>query len=226
VSSVQYSTGLRLDLKRLGLGSHEKGAAFCVDAIQGLGVIPHNVQSMYIDFLMADAHKWLLGPEGIAVFYCSAAWRNRLVLHEFGWHMTEDLYNFDRTDWKPAASARRFECGSPNMLGIHAMAASLSLIEEIGIKEIQRRVLGNAEFLFAGIKASPQLELVTDSRSGRYAGIVTFRHKTVSTDKLYELLVGHNVVCAKRAGGIRFSPHMYNRHETLAMALDLVNLDK
>ena len=224
VSSVQYASGLRLDLKRLGLGCHEKSVAFCVDAIQGLGVIPHNVQAMYIDFLMADAHKWLLGPEGIAVFYCSPAWRNRLVLHEFGWHMTEDLYNFDRRDWRPAASARRFECGSPNMLGIHALAASLSLIEEVGVKEIQRRVLAHAEYLFAAIRETPQLELLTDSRPGRYAGIVTFRHRTISADKLYETLVAHNVVCAKRGGGIRFSPHVYNRRETLDRALDFVKI--
>lgn len=224
VSTVQYASGLRMDLRRLGQGCHEKGIAFCVDAIQGLGVLPHDVQGMHIAFLMADAHKWLLSPEGTAVFYCSARWRPQLALHEFGWHMIEDLYNFDPHAWKPAASARRFECGSPNMLGIHALTASLSLLEEIGLKEIQRRVLGNAEYLFAGIRQRPHLQLITRTDEGRYAGIVTFRHTQVSDDKLYQHLMRHNVVCAKRGGGIRFSTHVYNTHESLERALEFTEL--
>ena len=138
--------------------------------------------------------------------------------------MIEDMYNFERHAWKPAASARRFECGSPNMLGIHALTASLALLEEIGLKEIQRRVLGNAEYLFAGIRARPHLQLITRTDEGRYAGIVTFRHTTVSDDKLYQHLLGHSVVCAKRGGGIRFSPHVYNSHESLELALDYCEL--
>ena len=224
VSTVQYASGLRMDLRRLGQGCHEKGIAFCVDAIQGLGVLPHDVQGMQIDFLMADAHKWLLSPEGTAVFYCAARWRPQLVLHQFGWHMIEDHYNFNPHGWKPAASARRFECGSPNMLGIHALTASLSLLEEIGSKEIQRRVLGNAEYLFAGIRQRPHLQLITRTDEGRYAGIVTFRHTQVSDDKLYQHLMGLNVVCAKRGGGIRFSPHVYNTHESLERALEYTEL--
>jgi selenocysteine lyase/cysteine desulfurase len=223
-SSVQYASGLRMDLRRLGRGCVEKGIAFCVDAIQGLGVLPHDVQGMHIDFLMADAHKWLLSPEGTAVFYCAARWRPQLALHEYGWHMIEDLYNFDPHAWKPAASARRFECGSPNMLGIHALAASLTLLEEIGSKEVLSRVLGNAEYLFDGIRKRPRLQLLTRADEGRYAGIVTFRHTQISDDKLYLHLMGRNVVCAKRGGGVRFSPHAYNTHESLERALEYAEL--
>jgi selenocysteine lyase/cysteine desulfurase len=223
VSSVQYASGLRMNLTYLGQGCRERGVAFCVDAIQGLGVIGHDVERMHIDFLMADAHKWLLGPEGIAVFYCAPAWRERLVLQEYGWHMTEDLYNFDRREWRPAASARRFECGSANMLGIHALNASLSLLDEVGEKERERRILANADRLIAGIRARPHLELLTRATPGRYAGIVTFRPTQVATDALYRHLVAHNVVCAQRGGGVRFSPHVYNRPQTLQRALELTD---
>lgn len=221
VSSVQYAAGERLDLKKLGQACRERGIAFCVDAIQGLGAIPHDVQTCGIDFLVADAHKWLLGPEGIALFYCAAPWRARLALHEFGWHMVEDLYEFDRASWQPAKSARRFECGSPNMLGIHAFAASLSLFEDIGAKVIERRVIARAEYLFQAIRDLPDLELLSDARPGRYAGIVSFRHREVPAEQLFQHLRANNVVCAARAGGIRFSPHMYTRIETLRDALEI-----
>ena len=166
VSSVQYASGLRLDLVKLGDLCHRRQIAFCVDAIQSLGALPHDVQSMRIDFLMADAHKWLLGPEGIAAFYCRDAWRDRLTLFQYGWHMVEDSGNYERQDWETVRSASRFECGSPNMLGIYGLSASLSLLEEIGIAEIERRVIARAQYLFELIQSRSHMRLITDSRSG------------------------------------------------------------
>lgn len=216
VSSVQYASGLRTDLARIGSACRARGIAFCVDAIQGLGVIPHDVGAMDIDFLVADGHKWLLGPEGVAVFYCRPAWRERLRLQEFGWHMVEDATNFARRDWRPAASARRFECGSPNMLGIHALSASLSLLLEIGIATVEQRVLERVQGLFALVAAHPRLELITRTTPGRYAGIVTFRHRTRPAEALQRYFSEAKVVCAQRGGGIRLSPHCYNDVATLA----------
>ncbi len=224
VSSVQYVTGLRLDLARLGRQCRERGIALCVDAIQGLGVVPHDVQGMAIDFLVADGHKWLLGPEGIGVFYCAPAWRARLALHEYGWHMTEDPGDFDRIEWTPAASARRFECGSPNMLGIHALSASLELLEEAGLAEIERRVLGHARRLMDGIAATADLELLTRDEPRRYAGIVSFRHRRLPASTLFAHLQGQRVVCALRGGAIRLSPHAYHRPEVIEQVLDLISI--
>lgn len=209
ISSVQYASGLRLDLARLGELCRRRAIPLCVDAIQGLGVFPHDVQAMNIDFLMADAHKWLLGPEGIAVFYCDPAWRDRIGLHEYGWHMVEHVGDYDRKDWRVAPSARRFECGSPNMLGIHALSASLSLLLEVGLPEIERRVLARAERLFETVAAHPALEPVSAAAPGRYAGIVTFRHRDRSSADLHAHLRGRGVICAARGGGVRFSPHFY-----------------
>lgn len=225
ISSVQYASGLRLNLARLGEFCRSRGVAFCVDAIQGLGVFAHDIQAMYIDFLMADAHKWLLGPEGIAIFYCAPQWRERLTLRQYGWHMVEDAGNFDRLDWEPARSARRFECGSPNMLGIHGLSASLSLLLEVGIAEIERRVLARAERLFAAIERFPQLRLVSTKEPGRYAGIVTFAHEQRSNTELHALLRKLNVICAPRGGGVRFSPHFYTGYEQLDRAVQLAAAD-
>ncbi|MBI3900179.1 MAG: aminotransferase class V-fold PLP-dependent enzyme [Gammaproteobacteria bacterium] len=219
ISSVQYASGLRIDLAKLGALCRARGIALCVDAIQGLGVFAHDVEAMHIDFLMADAHKWLLAPEGIAVFYCRAEWRERLALHQYGWHMVEAVGDYTRTDWQPARSARRFECGSPNMVGIYALAASVSLLLEIGLPEIERRVLLRAERLFEGIKRHANLGLMTSSVPGRYAGIVTFRHQHRPATEVHAQLQARNVVCAPRGGGIRFSPNFYTTLEQLDRAL-------
>jgi len=218
VSSVQFATGLRLDLARLGEACRARGVAFCVDAIQGLGALSHDVSAMAIDFLAADAHKWLLGPEGIALFYCHPDWSDRLALRQFGWHMVEDIADFERRDWIPARSARRFEPGSPNMVGIHALEASLSLLLEIGMDVVEQRVIARAQYLFELLRALPEAELVTPSQHGRFGGIVTFRMPQVDVQALFSALQSRQVVCAQRAGGIRFSPHFYTSAASLEEA--------
>jgi len=130
--------------------------------------------------------------------------------------MVEDIADFERRDWIPARSARRFEPGSPNMVGIHALDASLSLLLEIGMDVVEQRVIARAQYLFELLRALPEAELVTPSQHGRFGGIVTFRMPQVDVQALFSALQARQVVCAQRAGGIRFSPHFY----TSAASLD------
>jgi selenocysteine lyase/cysteine desulfurase len=219
VSSVQYATGLRMSLDRLGAHCRTHGALFCVDAIQSLGALRFDVQACGADFVAADAHKWLLGPEGVALFYCRAELRERLRLNQFGWHMVEHAGDFTRDDWEPAFSACRFECGSANMLGIHAFDASVTLLLDIGMEEIERRVLANCEYLLDQLRSRARVELVTDPAPGRYAGIATFRLRGADHAALHDFLTARHVFCAARGGGIRFSPHFHTTADQLARAL-------
>jgi selenocysteine lyase/cysteine desulfurase len=222
ISSVQFSTGLKMHLERIGDFCKNHGILFCVDAIQSLGSVPFDVQRIKADFVMADGHKWMFGPEGLAVFYSRAEARDRLQLNQYGWHMVEAAGDFDRRDWIIAKSARRFECGSPNMPGIHALNASLSLLLEAGMESVQKEVLERSEYLFEKIKSMSQLELITSVEPGRYAGIVTFRRRDINNAKLYDYLIQNNVICALRAGGIRLSPHFYTPYDQLDKVIDMV----
>nr|VFJ96812.1 MAG: Selenocysteine lyase/Cysteine desulfurase [Candidatus Kentron sp. LFY] len=223
VSSVQYGTGVRMDLHRLGAFCRRQGILFCVDAIQSLGALPMDVQAIGADFLAADGHKWMLGPEGIAVFYCRRQLRNRLTLRQYGWHMMEDSLDFDNRDWKIADSARRFECGSMNMLGIHAISASLSLLLEIGMDEVARGVLEKSSYLTEAITEDKRLSLVFPAALVddpiRRSGIVTFQAPGAELQGVFRGLIGSGVICALRAGGIRFSPHFYTPKEQLESAV-------
>jgi cysteine desulfurase / selenocysteine lyase len=223
VSSVQYVTGLRLDLERLGAFCRERGVMFCIDAIQSLGAVPLDVQACGADFVMADGHKWLLAPEGCALFYARAGVRDRLQLRQYGWHMVEEHLDFSRQDWQVAMSARRFECGSPNMLGIHALSASLALLDEVGMDEVAVRVLANSAFLIEALGRLPDIEVLTPEQPGRYAGIVTFRHQRVDSAELHRRLLARNVICARRGSGVRFSPHFYITRTQLEAAVTAVD---
>ncbi|HYQ70546.1 MAG TPA: aminotransferase class V-fold PLP-dependent enzyme [Gammaproteobacteria bacterium] len=223
VSSVQYGTGLRLDLDTLGNACRERGILFCVDAIQSLGAVAFDAQSCHADFVMADGHKWMTGPEGIALFYCRAESMDRLDLKQYGWHMVEDASDYSRTTWEVAHSARRFECGSPNMTGIHALHASLELLLEVGITRIQAQVLDNTRFMLDFFNSHPdRFSLLTPQATERHAGIVTFRPLRETPESLHARLTSANVACALRGGGIRFSPHFYTPRPKVRAALSLL----
>ncbi|WP_133719031.1 aminotransferase class V-fold PLP-dependent enzyme [Methylocaldum gracile] len=222
VSSVQYASGLRLDLDKIGRFCRDQGILFCIDAIQSLGALRFDVQRCHADFVMADGHKWMFGPEGLGVFYTSPRARGLLGLMQYGWHMVENAGDYDNRSWLPARNARRFECGSPNMLGIHALSASLSLISETGIERIETLLLERTAYLVETIMNHPALELLSSSVSERRSGIVLFRHRSLENQRLYQHLNQNSVVCALRGGGIRFSPHFYTPLDALERAVDIV----
>ena len=223
VSSVQYDTGLRLDLARLGRTCEAAEILFCVDAIQSLGAVPVDVRGIRADFVVADGHKWLLGPEGLALFYCRRELLDSLRLHQFGWHMVEHLGDYDRRDWAPARSARRFECGSPNMLGIHALDASLSLLEDVGVDRLHNQVMANSDYLIEAIdRMTNRYRLVTPRAAARRAGIVSFVPLEGDVRDIHQRLMAAGVVCAVRGGAVRFSPHFHTARHDLERALDLL----
>lgn len=219
VSAVQYADGFRMDLPRLGETCRRRGILLCVDAIQQLGALPLDVQDIGVDFLAADGHKWLLGPEGLGVFYCRPELRERLELTQFGWHMLEDMGDFERIDWRPAATARRFECGSPNMTAVHALAASVDLILETGLTTISENISRNVNYLIELIKEIKGGFLVSRTQSGRLGGIVTFGIDGVDAPCLYRRLMAAEVLCAQRAGGVRLSPHFYTPESAMDEAM-------
>ena len=221
ISSIEYASGLKIDLETLGRFCRQQQIFFCVDAIQSLGAVALDVQAIQADFVMADGHKWMLGPEGLAVFYSRKAVRDELRLTQYGWHMVEPLGDYDNPQWRIASSGRRFECGSPNMLGIHALDASIALLLAQGMDNVEAALSANAARLIDEIQQRPTLQLLTDSSPGRFGGIVTFRAKGCDNATLQQQLMDRNVICAHRGGGVRFSAHFYTpaSHLTAAMAL-------
>ena len=223
ISAVQYASGLKMNLEKLGQHCQANGILFCVDAIQQLGALSFDVNKIQADFVAADGHKWMLGPEGLALFYCRKKHIKTLKLNQYGWHMIEHMHDFSRTDWEPAHSARRFECGSPNMMGIMALSASLSLIEEVGMKTIEEQVLHNTAFLIDELSQRNNIRLISDPTFESRSGIVTFKHKTIAADDLFDHLKAHHVFCAPRGGGIRLSPHFYTPRDKLQTLLQIID---
>lgn len=222
ISAVQFASGMRLDLVRLGQGCRERKVLFCIDAIQQLGALPFDVQAYQCDFAMADGHKWMLGPEGLGVFYCRAEIRPQLKLSEYGWHMLEHMGDYTRTEWEPAHSARRFECGSPNMLGAAALEASLSLLEEVGMDQVSTLLAERVQWLYEGLAAIPGAHLHSPDDPQRRSGIVSFSIEGVDNAQACHRLKQEQVVCITRGPGVRFSPHFYTTRQVIDETLAIV----
>ncbi|WP_020162327.1 aminotransferase class V-fold PLP-dependent enzyme [Cycloclasticus pugetii] len=222
ISSVQYASGLRVDLERLGEACQQRGVLFCIDAIQSVGAFPIDVKKYQADFVMADGHKWMLGPEGLGFFYCRQSSINTLKLTQYGWHMVEDMGNYDALEWSTAKSARRFECGSPNMLSIHALSASLSLLLEVGMNTVANNLIERGQYVIDKVQQSPSLTLLTKP-DAQGNNIIVFKPTKHDTNELFDYLTSQQVVCAKRGGGIRFSPHFYTPFSIIDRAFTLIN---
>jgi selenocysteine lyase/cysteine desulfurase len=195
---------------------------FFVDAIQQLGALPVDVEASQIDFLAADAHKWLLAPEGIAVFYSRDESRAQLQLLQQGWHMFDHPWKFEREDWTPARSAKRFEAGSPNTMGQTALSASANLLLEYGIENVSRRVLANTDRLIRSLQNLPGTRLCSPVAPERRSGIVCFAHENYAAHELHQRLVEAGVSCVIRGNAIRLSPHFYQGEQQLDEFMKIV----
>lgn len=226
ISSVQFSSGIRLDLALLGNFCRNHRILFCVDAIQSIGAHALDAQAIQADFVMADGHKWMLGPEGLAVFYSRATVRDELNLYQHGWHMTATPDDYDMKSWQPASSAKRFEPGSNNLLGVHALCASLSLIEELGMTGIETELAAKVSYLMNRLTRLDGIRLLTPANPRQRAGIVAFQVAGADQRKLHKRLLENRVICAYRGGAIRFSPHYYTSVQCLDDTLDILSASK
>jgi cysteine desulfurase/selenocysteine lyase len=213
ISSVQFTNGFAVDLRNLGLLCRTNNVFLCVDAIQSLGVLPMDVQAFNIDFLSADAHKWLLGPEGLGVFFCRQELAERIEPPLVGWKSVQNELAFEKPELRFKNDALRFEEGSLNMMGIVGLGAALGLLFEIGIERIADRVLELGDAIIREAERRGLTVLTPKERKAR-GGNITFAGP-FDPIKTRDTLREQGVMVNVRAGGLRVSPHFYNTIQEL-----------
>jgi selenocysteine lyase/cysteine desulfurase len=208
-SWVSFSSGWRQDLDRLAEMVHRRGALLFIDAIQGLGVFPLDVSRTPIDFLAADGHKWLLGPEGAGVFYLRREHMARLRPIGIGWNSVAGAHDFSRIDLKLKDTAERFEGGSMNLAGLLALGASLELLGRFDAEAVAQRVI---EVTDLACRRLEQIGAVVDSdrREAHKSGIVVFQMPGRDPAAVRRQCLDQQVVLSCRGGRLRISPHAYN----------------
>ena len=219
ISFVEFYTGYRNDLFRLGEICHRRGVRFCVDAIQGAGVLPIDVQAMRIDFLSTGGPKWLLGPMGVGFFYCRRERLEELNPRLYGWLSTANPDDYFDYDQPLSPTASRFESGTLSWPSLVGLMESIALLLEVGIERIAEYVLNLTGELIAALRARGCELLTPAERREERSGIVTFRHPSCSPEELFARLEAADVVVSLRGGGIRVAPHFYNTWEDIERLL-------
>jgi cysteine desulfurase / selenocysteine lyase len=209
VSSVAFHNGFTADLTAIGALCASRNVLFCVDAIQSVGVLPIDVRASKIDFLAADGHKWMCGPEGAALFYVAEERRHDLEVQEIGWTNIERQGKFLGTGTTLVDDARRFEAGSLNTNGIYGLRAALDLLHEVGMEVVTERALGVATLLADGLESVGwQVATPRPIQSAIVAATPPDVEKSLFW--WHRQLEEQGIVTAPREALLRFSPHFYN----------------
>lgn len=216
LSWVGYASGWRINVGEAARMIHDRGALFFLDAIQGLGVFPLDVRESGVDFLAADGHKWLLGPEGAGVFYVRREHLDLLRPMNVGWHSVRQWADFSQVELAVRPDAARYEGGSQNMVGMIGLGASLDLLTRMGVgprsSPVAERVLEIADYACRRL-AECGATIVNHRDPEHASGIVSFRLAGRDLTLERRRLLAEGVVLSHRAGSLRISPHAYNDEE-------------
>ncbi len=217
ISHVEYVNGFRHDLKALAEIVHEHGAYLVVDAIQSLGAMPVDVIRNGVDFLTASCYKWLLGPAGAGYLYVPKELVERFEPPFIGWasvkpEVFETIEFWDIWQLQLSRTASRFEVGSPSFISYVGAAVAIQLLLNVGIENIQKRVLDLTELLMDSVK-SLGFHLTTPEDRECRSGIVHFL--VDRAQKRAERLKEKGIIVSARSKGLRVAPHFYNTEEEI-----------
>ena len=214
LSHVLYSNGFKIDLEEIGSLCEEKGAYFHVDAAQSLGVMQTNVKKANVDFLSVAGYKWLLSPLGSGFFFIKEEFLDRSPI--LGWQSVKDPFALDVYNYEILDSAKRFEIGNLDVGAFLGMVAALELIDSIGIKEIEKRVLSLSSFLLDELN-NLGVEVISNFERENRSGIISFINKGITKKDLIE-----NSIVATIREYIRLSPHIYNTEDEILKAVEIL----
>ena len=208
LSFVHFLTGFRWDLEAVGEICRRRGCLLALDAVQGMGAFPIDVRRCGVHALSASAHKWLLGPEGAAVFFVDREFMQELTPSELGW---ASLVGFEeyRSDGDLHPDASRFECGTLNSVGCAGLRTSIELLNEVGATVTSAAIHGVVERLVSAAMAKGY-ELAAARRPATGSGIISLRKQGTDSGATVRKLLESRVSVAERLGWIRVAPHFYN----------------
>ncbi|HZF00675.1 MAG TPA: aminotransferase class V-fold PLP-dependent enzyme [Methylomirabilota bacterium] len=225
LASCHFISGFRLEHEAIGKFLRERGILFCLDAIQTLGAFPTTVE--HVDFLAADAHKWLLGPCAAGIFYVRRELQEKLVPPVYGWHNVRNPNFVAQEKIEFRSSAAKFEAGSQNLIGLVGLIAAMELALEIGIENISAELLRKRALLVPALQAKGFTVLNADAKTENASGIVSFFQAGKDLTALHKKLSDAGIIASLRVDRkgqnyIRLSPHFYNTDAELQRVLDLV----
>jgi cysteine desulfurase / selenocysteine lyase len=210
ISAVQYGSGFRADLERIGRAARAVDALFCVDIIQGFGAMPFDLPAQYVDAAAGASHKWLCAPEGCGILYLSERARERVDPTLVGWISVETPWDFEDREQPFRPNALAWESGTGCSSLFYGLEQSLKLLHETGIENIQRYLADLTDGLCDAL-GGKNYEIISSRRPGESSAIVCIKHRGgMTSNEVASRLEAEHVVISPRGDRIRIAPHFYN----------------
>ena len=213
VSFVQFLSGYKVDLEKIGNYCRANNIIFSVDGIQGIGAMRVDVKKCKIDFLSCGTQKWLLGMQGLAFIYVDEEFQKKMIPANVGWLSVENAWNLLDYKLDLKTSANVFQGGTLNAFGIYAFNSSLTLFNDFGFDNVESEVLSNTKYFITKLKSIGLDCVLSNCNEEELAGIVTIKVK--DPEKIFDELEKKKIFGSLREGFIRFAPHFYNTHHEI-----------
>ena len=225
LATCHFISGHRLEHDAIGKFLRERGILFCLDAIQTLGAFPTGVE--HVDFLAADAHKWLLGPCGAGIFYVKRDLQAKLNPPVYGWHNVRNPNFVAQEKIEFRAGAAKFEAGTHNLVGLLGLIAAMDLALEIGVDNIAAELARKRAWLAPALQAKGFSVLNSKPKPENAGGITSAFLPGKDLAPLHKKLADAGVIASLRTDRkgqnyLRFSPHFYNTDAELRRVLELL----
>ena len=225
LASNHFISGHRLEHDAIGKFLRERGILFCLDAIQTLGAFPTNVE--HVDFLAADAHKWLLGPCGAGLLYVKKDLQEKLNPPVYGWHNVRNPNFIAQEKIEFRSGAAKFEAGTHNLIGLVGLLASMELALEIGVDNIAAELSRKRAWLVPVLLAKGYTVLNAAPKTENVSGISSFFAPGKNLAEVNQNLADAGITASLRTDRqgqnyLRLSPHFYNTDTELHRVLELL----
>jgi cysteine desulfurase / selenocysteine lyase len=210
ISAVQFNSGFRADLERIGRAARAVDAIFAVDMIQAFGVIPFDLDAQFVDVACGASHKWLFSPEGCGIIYLSERARTRIEPTLVGWISVETPWDFDDYEQNFKSNALAWETGTGGSSLFYGMEQSLKILHEIGAEKIQVYLEELTDDL-CELLLSKNYQLISSRKKGEKSQIVSLMPKDEQTSqKVAADLQSKNIIISPRGERLRIAPHIFN----------------
>ncbi len=222
ISAVQFASGFRADLERIGEAARKVDALFAVDIIQGFGAMPFDLAAQGVDIAAGASHKWLFSPEGCGMLYLSDNARERVEPTLVGWISVETPWNFEDREqpFKPTALA--WESGTGGISLFYGLEQSLRILRDAGLENIENYLEELSDYL-CELVAGKNYEIVSSRAKGEKSQIVCIKHRGgLTSNEIAKRLEEEKIIVSPRGDRLRIAPHFFNNRADIEKLAEIL----
>ncbi|HMO29883.1 aminotransferase class V-fold PLP-dependent enzyme [Enterovirga sp.] len=221
LSHVTFHAGHLFDVEGIGRLCAERQLYFVVDAMQSTGVVPLDARAVGATIIGSGCHKGLLVPQGLGIVFCKAGHDELrpayMALSSLADPPADYIARHDNMALRDGAG--RFEIGNFNLPDIHALSASLDLIESVGVANIQAHAYDLGDRLIERMDEQKIRLVGPRSRQARSPHIYVL---DLPGDGWTEYFASQQVRVSPERDGIRVSFGLFNTAEDVDRFADIV----